>query len=686
MKKTKNQWFANAMPAILSACVTLMVMIPLLLLGAILSRSDWMTETRYNTLGIICLAVFAVILLCLFGGLIAVRRYKKSKEKSAREIQEYYDSRREEAINDLPHVVKRIVRLRRLNTVYTTVLVLCSVYMSFCIGIALTLAALYIIPASILYGYFRRLSIGGTMPDFSGCSDPKDYPTLHALAHRAAQALDQDGKIRIQFISECNAGIAKIGNTYSLQLGIQLLDILTEEELYQIMLHEFAHRTKDGNPTDREYRLFDRITSSPSGDFGMLYTLLHRFPDIVYAFEYFIYRQTASAAIEEIADRAIREHGDVQIATNALAKIAYHDYFDRYEVDDFIEEHYYASEERRENTVDELCNAFRRALTVRADFWKSLLMKEIQPRNASHPIFRNRMESLGAMDFEIVLPDESGEYRAECKRARETVNREIYDALAADYTERRREYYLKPMAIVEAWRASETPVAAEEAREILDTLWSLSLYDELEALCDRLIADTENEFATAHARMLKGKLLLRKYDKEGISHLYRAVEINPNYIETAMDDIGAFCCAMGLERELEEYRERAVELAQFKIDEYDKTADLTPSDNLSVDNSMPREMLDSILDYIRSIDEGVVTHIYLVRKTVSDDFACSTFVIRFKNKTDGECINRVMDKIFNHLDTRPEDHHFSLFYYGGPAAAAIGKIKGSCIWTAEGRR
>ena len=82
MKKTKNQWFANAMPAILSACVTLMVMIPLLLLGAILSRSDWMTETRYNTLGIICLAVFAVILLCLFGGLIAVRRYKKSKEKS----------------------------------------------------------------------------------------------------------------------------------------------------------------------------------------------------------------------------------------------------------------------------------------------------------------------------------------------------------------------------------------------------------------------------------------------------------------------------------------------------------------------------------------------------------------------------------------------------------------------------
>ena len=60
MKKTKNQWFANAMPAILSACVTLMVMIPLLLLGAILSRSDWMTETRYNTLGIICLAVFAV--------------------------------------------------------------------------------------------------------------------------------------------------------------------------------------------------------------------------------------------------------------------------------------------------------------------------------------------------------------------------------------------------------------------------------------------------------------------------------------------------------------------------------------------------------------------------------------------------------------------------------------------------
>jgi hypothetical protein len=39
-----------------------------------------------------------------------------------------------------------------------------------------------------------------------------------------------------------------------------------------------------------------------------------------------------------------------------------------------------------------------------------------------------------------------------------------------------------------------------------------------------------------------------------------------------------------------------------------------------------------------------------------------------------------MNKIFNHLDTRPEDWHFSLFVYDIQTAQAVGKIQNSCVY------
>ena len=136
---------------------------------------------------------------------------------------------------------------------------------------------------------------------------------------------------------------------------------------------------------------------------------------------------------------------------------------------------------------------------------------------------------------------------------------------------------------------------------------------------------------------------------------------------------------MGLQKELDEYREKAIKLAQTQIDENSKLDELLPTDNL-VEDDMDKEMLESILNYFESINENSISRIYLVKKIINEDFFGSCFIIRFKDGTPRAVFMRVMDKIFNHLDTHESERQFSLFSYGVQYAPVIAKVENSCVW------
>jgi hypothetical protein len=229
--------------------------------------------------------------------------------------------------------------------------------------------------------------------------------------------------------------------------------------------------------------------------------------------------------------------------------------------------------------------------------------------------------------------------------------------------------------MVEEWRKSGKNPPAEEVRPLIDALASLCLYDEMEALCDVLIAETENKFALPYAYMSKGQLLLMRYDKSGIDYMYKALEDNHNYIEWALDEIGEFCCRMGLAEELEEYRRKAVEYAQVKEDKYDGAGELSAGDNV-VQSDMPAELLDEIVSFIQGADEKEqVRAVYLVKKIITDDFSSDIFLLVFRNDYDGEACSALYRKVFDFLDTHPSDKQFSLFVYDKSYNAVLKKVK-----------
>ena len=147
-------------------------------------------------------------------------------------------------------------------------------------------------------------------------------------------------------------------------------------------------------------------------------------------------------------------------------------------------------------------------------------------------------------------------------------------------------------------------------------------------------------------------------------------------ISTLMKLCEALDCQPG---DLLEYRKKALLLAQKHMDEDEKISFLSKSDNLTCEN-LPQGMLEEILAFIKSVDMDIIENIYLVRKTVSESFFASVFIIQFRGGTDAQR-HEIMHKIFRYLDSYHIDWQFSLFDYFDYPEIKVEKIEGSLVYS-----
>lgn len=511
--------------------------------------------------------------------------------------------------------------------------------------------------------------------DIENAASKQDYPLLHATVRRAADALGCKGDLAIELRHDCNAGILKDGKGYHIQLGTILWSVLTEEELYQVMLHEFAHMTdphivKQDKPLARLFNM-----ASGSGFCG--FTL---YAETRFTFERTMYLMLASEQLETYADQMLKEKGDPATAAAALAKTGMYVFYDQHEVNDRLPS-FYESEKPRDNIATLTAETFRKTFEERKDFWMHLYDIELIPQTQSHPIFRERRKALGAADLplDISLPSLSTPFGQECVKAMVQTDKYLLALISESYEKDRARIYLPALKVIEAYEKSETPYTTAELSPVINAYRDTEQRNKALTICEHILATEENLFATAHALYFKGCYLLNSYDPAGIDLIYQAMDINKNYVEEGIDLIGQFCCTMGLEAEREVYREKYVELMQYNMDKWDYASVLTPSDNL-IPESFPDDRLPRMLDYMIKVGEGHIHSIYLVRKVITDDFFVSPFVIRFDEGTSDEQIDKTMTAIFHFLDTAPEDWHYALFMYDDVRKKAVEKVKGSCVW------
>lgn len=616
--------------------------------------------------------------------LLSTKRYfAKFGHMQVAEQQQYLSAHRVEAAETAAQKLRLLKRIIFFSDLYAVLIGLFGAVGAVCGGMLdisssdywLRYPHLLVFALFILAALSRiRFPLGNEyFEDDETYIDTADFPELYRLAAKAQAQLGCKGEVKISIQSDCNAGIAKVGSIYSVTLGAVLLNILSEDELYCILLHEFSHMLPISSAEDRQ-RFYSYWLSEGGNKhcFSDLVSWPFSYFDGVYSFQFFLYDFAATLGREEATDRSMAQFADKKVAASALLKLHYYDLHE-WEDEALDSECIYATKQPRKDVLRRSISRYKRRAAERKEAWNELTAAELPARNATHPTTIMRLKALGVTDIRALELESSEEYTRDAEKAVDFIDKLVYKNMLPVYTEKRKEYYLEPLELVEKWEADGRPLAAAEYTKVYTSLTTLGRMSEAEALCDRAIAELP-EAATYFAMLAKGILMLHRFDPNGLNRIYWAMEYNSNYIDAGIEEIGKFCCLAGLEDELERYREKSLELLEV-CEELNK---LSADDDLSTEH-LPQELQDGLLEYIGSIGDKV-QEVFLVRKTIADSYSASAVVVRLDDNVTIDEMDEFYSKLSDYLDACG-NWKFSLFDYHGVSDIDFASIPDSRIFS-----
>ena len=632
----------------------------------------------------ISLVIIFLIPAAFFVNLFGTKRFlRKLNSMPMAQRLEMVTLKQKDAENDIEAVLQKRHKTCQKVKVYIISIVVLTLLMCFMCGAASKvhtpvvqlLLAMYIIKDTLC-----RLFLMNRFEDGEDYISEEDYPVIYSLARRAAAECGVKDEIKIYASAACTASIGTVGKRRCLYLGAVLLQLFSEDELYQTMLHEFGH-VVDSSYSD--YRteaenLLRYMSCSNNSQQSILFSVFLQLPGSHLALENELVNTVCSAAAEKQADSTVLRCGKPVVFVSALAKLNTYGYFEDYSsnLPPFFE-----PEKPRGDVVDMLCSCYLSEYELHKEQWRYMLEHELPARLDSHPSFPQRREAMGGCDFTIEFSDPDTAYRREGRRLADYVNSLLEKQYSPEvYEEKRREAYLKPLSFIEEYEATEKEYSSEELSPLLNAYRELLMDEKAEALCDKIIAQEKNPYAAAHALFVKGLLLLKNYDAAGIDYLYKASELNENYKQSGMDEVGKFCLRMGLEEELQRYRDTMDSYVESGLDEYMEMGCLTEKDTI-VPEKFPDDRLPEMLDFMTAAGEGAIEEIYLVRKVITDDCFTSIFTVRFAEGTAQELCSTAYERVFNYLDTYPDGWQYTLLVYDKPTAKILKKVPEALVYS-----
>ena len=500
-----------------------------------------------------------------------------------------------------------------------------------------------------------------------------EFPVLYSIAERAAEQVGCTDGFRIAILPNIGSiGIADVDGKISLQTGVQLLSLLSEDELLSIFRHEFSHVVSEKGSKIARYARWQMLGRSVFPLGAVLDRLFFSFLDVQAAFLTELHRFGESVRQEEKADRAMLIGCDKRVAASALIKTEFHSNFE------FESNSYDTPSERDgEKVPNDLATRRNRELLerieLRKDEWMRLIPLEILARNASHPTLKMRLAAMGAEDAKALPCEDNAEFAAEKKKALEFADGIFARELEETYLTARK----NALETVPAWENSGKPLVAEEYADVISALVDMGRVSDAEALADRAIAELP-EAGRAYACLYKGGLLAKRYDKAAFPLLYEAIETE-NYVEEGLELIGGLCCKLGDEQELEKYRKAAPELMQKYVTEYEKIGTIDKKSVL-LEEKLDEGELEAMLEHIAGFENGMIDEIYLVRHKVSEQTAASAVIVRFSIDCGNTEKAEIMHKIFNYLHTASK-RQYSLHEYDEVPKKKLQAVPNSLVYS-----
>lgn len=536
-----------------------------------------------------------------------------------------------------------------------------------------------------LMGFVSRIPFGKTKNDYSRALNEKEYPVLHGLVKKAAGNTSRYRKIHIFVCSDPNdshssAFISAPDNrNIVIGLGTILLSVLDEEELLQVLLHEFGHMDGEDICRKRLYTFLKNfIMKAPKLAICSILDWSLNFFGMYLFYRGERYFRFVSKQEEEKADQYAKALGKPEKLASAFAKMYCHDYF-LYET--IHGESYYAPAEIPQHWHFENAKKYLDSIPCKEALWRQLLEQGLPNQRDTHPTFRQRWEALGCCSYSLSPAPPDTPFAQECRKVIEKADKELCESLAPYYEQDRQLQYLHYLKIIQEFEIEKNNLSADELRPVIIAYSKVGMPEAAEQICETILDTYDSPFTTAFASYMKGFFLLHRYDKAGLHYMWQAMENNSNYITEGLEEIGTFVRMMGLQEELDYYLQHSIMLRQRLWDR--NTPGITARAKLTA-CELPDGWLDKIMDYIRSVGDKHIEKVYLVKELSNEDYQPTSFILRFRELEPDEELSQtyeqIYDKIFCLLDDWPDDWEFALYLYEPDMEKVLSRTKGCCIF------
>lgn len=482
-----------------------------------------------------------------------------------------------------------------------------------------------------------------------------DFPRLWEMVLKISKKFNIKKPIKLFVTYENNAGVTETDRYYQIILGIQLIYLMNEEELENILIHEFAHiylnHTSDTNKLNKRVERWKNLKEENKSIFDKFASVLFYPISYLLFYDYEIFHMVSSRMKENETDKIVIEKGNKQVYINALAKTNIYHIFMYDEA--YLVREIYEKVQIPDDYFSILYNKFIKFYNINKDLWQEMIVKRIPARIDSHYPFKYRMDLLGVEDFEISFENRIPEIDKLMDLTSNLIKQEFKD----DYEKARNEYYIEPLKLIGEYETNGSDFDKHKVFNVAKAYRNFGKLNEALEIYNKLL---ETNSTNAKYIFAKGTLLLSLYDASGIDLIYKAMELNKGYLNIGMDLISDFCLKMGLTEEIEKARAYIREHRDFVINVQPKMV-VNVKDNFlptSLDKSIIKEVIEQISKDTR------IERIFMVDKVIEKKYRM-TIVGVMVNEDYIDNLQEILDPVFDYLDNDRIEEFFllSINYY-----------------------
>ncbi|MDR1697374.1 MAG: M48 family metalloprotease [Erysipelotrichaceae bacterium] len=603
----------------LRALIAIMIVVSLFLLGF------WLNNYHQVFLAIFFPSLGLIVLSIVINLVLAIKYKKRYEKMNAKEMHAFVFDRKDTVEKNYHDESKKMDKYIKLSYIYFSFCIILLFILVFSFGVVSRLIPndgeedpiMLAIIVLILVTFILTDLLAIIMPSKTIALEKRsllkatDYPALFNCVKRAALKAGINRSFHLY--SSDVISIIEEGKDIIITVNIYETALLTYQEFYSIMLHEFAHFKNRDTNLSLKYRRFHDRWISDNHDFQnetRWRSVFLTFPMIVLHLHYETLLTFASMAFEVAADEFVKKEQCEQDFINALAKGTLLTLFNASCVTE-LQYWIYETKEPVKNYAEIYLKTFNKYLVREQEKWNFILRNMLPPRISTHPTFKQRMENLDCSYYNYETKETDESFISEQRKLISYLNNQIYQNTIKTYETERKQKYLQREKIIADYRARTEVSGPLTLNEVIDVTEALLGIDDLEAIkiLEQYLEVKPDE---AQVKLQLAVIYYYHFDAKCVDYAKEVIQLNPRFAEAARDIIGHYALNVGRQDLVDEYRAGMIEAAQTSIN-LEKELELKRFDKLE-GHGFKEETMKQLWDFVSTKADGKLRAIYGVKK------------------------------------------------------------------------